>query len=123
MTESKASLKRLMKEAGLPIPKDASVDDLKHRLATWKNGKGFLIRLAFPSSRKANTPVSLLEQGVVYWLPNSLFAEMVLKSKIVYILDRCDNCPEGATFLDVPKDFNDRWGIGVDNGSNDISNS
>lgn len=123
MAESKASLKRRMKELGLPIPKDASVTDLKHRLETWKSGHGYLVRLALPPTRRPDTPVSLLELGVLYWLPNSVFAEMVVNSKLAYIVDRCESCPKGATFFDVPKDFNDKWGIGVDNGSDDISNS
>ena len=40
------------------------------------------------------------------------------ETRLVFIVGRILNAPKGATVLDVPKDFNDRWGIGVDNGSN-----
>lgn len=116
---NKAQLIKQLKSKDIPVPKGASVGELKHRLDTWEGGEGYLFRLAIPPSRKGmDNPAHLLEFGSVYWIPNSRFARLIAETRLVFIMGREYDVPKGATFLDVPKDFNDRWGIGVDNGSN-----
>ena len=44
---------------------------------------------------------------------------MIAESQLVYIIGRSTLIPEGSVVLDVPKDFNDRWGVGGTDGSND----
>jgi len=43
---------------------------------------------------------------------------MIAKTKLVFMMGRSEEAPVNSTILDVPKDFNDRWGIGVIDGSN-----
>ena len=38
-------------------------------------------------------------------------AHDIIQSKLVFVLGRTISIPTDATFLDVPKDYNDRWGI------------
>jgi len=117
---NKAQLVKQLKSKGIPVPKGATVDELKHRHDTWEGGKGYLFRLAIPASRKgADNPAHLLEFGSIYWVPNSRFARLIAETRLVFIMGRENEVPKGATLLDVPKDFNDRWGIGEDNGSDD----
>ena len=116
---NKAQLVKQLKAKDIPILKGASVAELQHRLDHWEGGKGFLFRLALPSARRgADNPTHLLEYGTTYWVPNSRYARIMAETRLVFIVGRILNAPKGATVLDVPKDFNDRWGIGVDNGSN-----
>lgn len=105
MSESKASLVRQLKQKGVPVPKGATVADLKHRATHWKGGNGFLFRLAIPNRKGPNHPVALLEQGKVYWVPNSEFARVIAESNMVFIMDTTPEPPATAVFLDVPKDF------------------
>ncbi len=114
----KTKLIKQLKDSGITIPKGATVSDLRHRLTYWESGKGYLLRLALPSSRKPDSPATLLQQGIVYWIPNSEFARMIAKTKLVFMMGRSEEAPVNSTILDVPKDFNDRWGIGVIDGSN-----
>ena len=113
----KTKLIKQLKDSGITIPKGASVAELKHRATYWESGKGYLMRLALPTTRKPDSPATLLQQGVVYWIPNSAFARMIAETRLVFIMGRSETAPINAITLDVPKDFNDRWGIGVVNGS------
>ena len=118
--ESKSALIKQLQDKDIPVPTKATLDELKHRLEHWKGGKGYLLRLALPSSRKGDGhPVAMLEFGNMYWIPNSRFAKIIVKSNLVYIVGMEYEPPASTVVLDVPKDFNDRWGIGVDNGSNE----
>tara|TARA_R110000737_G_scaffold133285_1_gene164861 strand:+ start:413 stop:721 length:309 start_codon:yes stop_codon:yes gene_type:complete len=102
------------------VPKGATIGELKHRVDNWEGGKGYLFRLAIPASRKgADNPAHLLEFGSIYWVPNSRFARLIAETRLVFIMGRELNAPKGAVLLDVPKDFNDRWGIGDSDGSNE----
>ena len=117
---NKAQIIKRLKAKNIPVPKGASIGELRHRLDNWEGGKGWLFRLAIPASRKGNdNPAHLLEFGSIYWVPNSRFARLIAETRLVFIMGRELNAPKSATLLDVPKDFNDRWGIGEDNGSND----
>jgi len=103
MSESKAALVRQLKERGLPVPKGAKVADLKHRLEHWKGGKGYLMRLALPVPK--GSIASVFEQGKLYWVPNSLYAEKLAKTRVVYIVGMELEPPATVTMLDVPIDF------------------
>ena len=107
---NKTTLIKELKEKGIPIPKGTKVADLEHRLAHWKSGKGYLFRLAVPSSRAANTPAEALPDGEIYWIPDSDYAKLIADTNMVFLLGRVEQPPLGVTIIDVPKDFNDRWG-------------
>lgn len=85
------------------MPKNAKVDDLKHRLKHWRSSEGYLMRLALPS--KKGTLAELLEPSKVYWIPDSEFAEALAKTQVIYIMGRENNPPATVTMLDVPNDF------------------
>ena len=117
---NKAQLIKRLKAKDVPVPKDGSMTELKHRLEHWDGGKGFLFRLAIPASRRgSDNPATMLEHGVLYWGPNSRFARMIAETQLVFIMGRQMDVPKSATVLDVPKDFNNRWGIGESNGSDE----
>jgi len=123
---SKAGLVSALKEVGIPIPKDSRMTSLRHRLRYWRPGKGWLMRLIHPPSRKPHTPATLLEVGTVYWMPNSRMASDIIKTKLVFVLGRETEPPNNATPLDVPEDYNKRWPLGWDgekNGGNNDTDS
>ncbi len=117
---NKTTLKKQLKAKGIPIPKDATVSELKHRLEYWLGGKGYMFRLAIPTARMPDEshPVKLLDFGNLYWIPNSKYAEMIALTKMVFIIGRSVDPPKGSIVLDVPKDFNDKWGVGATDGDN-----
>lgn len=106
---SKTSLVRELKKRGIPVPEGAKVADLEHRLEHWLSPKGWLLRLAKPSSRMPQNPVTLIDHREAIWLPDSRMARMIVDSKLVFVLDRCAEPPNDVPTLDVPKDFNTRW--------------
>ena len=113
---SKAALTKECREQGIPVPLNATVDILRHRIRYWRGGKGWLFRLARPQARKTNHPVNLLDEwDKVYWVPNSRMAKMVAESRLVVILGRTDEPPEDAIMLDVPEGFSKKWPIGDTN--------
>tara|TARA_R100001594_G_C3884085_1_gene226747 strand:+ start:207 stop:500 length:294 start_codon:yes stop_codon:yes gene_type:complete len=87
-----------LKDKGIPIPKDATVEQLQHRLDTWESGKGYLVR---PAKLPRKSPK--LDANMNYWIPNSNFARQMIKSQQVFLLTRC-NIPKRGDFelLDVP---------------------
>ena len=109
----KATLVKSLKNKGIPIPKGAKVSDLKHLDEHWLSPKGWLVRLAKPSSRKPNHQVTLLPEKNTYWLPDSDMARSIVESKLVFFMGRTNKIPSDATLLDVPKDYNDRWGVKI----------
>ena len=118
-TVPKATLVQQCREAGITLPETADKKVLEHRLKNWLPGKGWLFRLARPTTRRKGHPVQMLEDWTtVYWVPNSKMAEIIAKSNLVFILGRSLEPPRDATMLDVPKDFTERWQDGADNGSN-----
>lgn len=114
----KTNLLKRLKKRGITAPMGAKVTELRHMAEHWIDEQGYLFRLALPPSRKPGTPAALLDFGSIYWVPNSEFARMIAKSQLVFIMGRAEKAPEGSITLDVPKDFNDRWGVGDSNGSN-----
>ena len=114
----KTKLLKALKAKGITPTLNTKVADLRHMAEHWIDGQGYLFRLAIPPSRKPGNPANLLEFETLYWVPNSLFAEMIAKSQLVYIIGRSFLVPQNCIILDVPKDFNDRWGVGESNGSN-----
>lgn len=115
---TKATLIKKLKQKGITIPKNATVAELEHRLKYWHDGNGYMFRLALPASRAGEGhPVQLLESGTIYWIPNSEFAHIIANTKLVYLMGRTMNPPKECVVLDVPKDFNDKWGLGVTDGS------
>tara|TARA_R100001015_G_C4634282_1_gene200519 strand:+ start:5069 stop:5425 length:357 start_codon:yes stop_codon:yes gene_type:complete len=114
----KIKLLKTLKSRGIVAPKGAKVNDLKHMVEHWLSGSGFLLRLALPPSRKPDNPANLMQFDTLYWIPDSRFGRLIAESQLVLIMGRADQPPEGSVVLDVPKDFNDRWGVGVTDGSN-----
>ena len=112
----KSKLVVALKKKNIPLPEKQTVVELQHRHDNWISSKGWLVRLARPVSRKPNNPVILLESKNTYWLPDSIMAKEIVESKLVFVLGRVSVPPKDATFLDVPKDYNDRWGISVSAG-------
>ena len=47
-------------------------------------------------------PLSLFEKGKTYWVPNSHFAQDIIKSRLVFTVGRTPTPPADAVFLDVP---------------------
>ena len=118
LSQSKTQLIKTLRDRGIMPPKGAKVDDLKHMAKYWKGPQGFLFRLALPSSRREGSPAALLDFGTMYWVPDSDFAVMIAESNLVFIMGRITTPPKDVTILDVPKDFNDKWGVGESDGDN-----
>ncbi len=114
----KTKLLKQLKSKGITAPLGAKVAELRHMAEHWIDEQGWLFRLAIPPSRKPGNPANLLEFDTMYWVPNSKFAHLIAKSQLVMIMGRSSKVPEGSVTLDVPKDFNDRWGVGGTDDSN-----
>tara|TARA_R110000824_G_scaffold144873_2_gene313027 strand:+ start:4150 stop:4506 length:357 start_codon:yes stop_codon:yes gene_type:complete len=114
----KTQILKELKSKGINAPLGAKMADLRHMAKHWIDGQGYLFRLAIPPSRKPGNPAELLSFGSIYWVPNSEFARMIAMSQLVFIMGRSFHVPEGCITLDVPKDFNDRWGVSKSNGNN-----
>tara|TARA_R100000458_G_C8235331_1_gene215845 strand:- start:470 stop:796 length:327 start_codon:yes stop_codon:yes gene_type:complete len=104
MKRSKASLKNKLREAGIPIPKNATLDELIHREKHWMSGDGHIMR-RFRASRGVRDKANVLDKNTIYWVPNSEFAQNLLKTGIVFSMGRSKEPPADATFLDVPEDY------------------
>ena len=110
MSERARLVKKLNKK-GIEIPEGAKVADLRHRLEHWLSRNGWLVRLAKPSSRRPDSPLSLIPDSNTYWLPDSRMAKEIIETKLVFVLGRTPSPPKGTPVIDVPKDFNDRWPV------------
>jgi len=107
----RAKLVKQLNKKGIAVPKGAKVADLRHRSEHWLSRNGWLIRLAKPSSRKPDSPLSLIPDTNTYWLPDSRMAKEIIETKLVFVLGRTPAPPKGTPVIDVPKDFNDRWPV------------
>jgi hypothetical protein len=113
----KSELIKTLKDRGIPVPAKATTAQLRHRAEHWRSGEGFLLRLALPPSRRPGSAASLLESfDTVYWVPDSRMASLIIETKLVFIMGRCETPPEHAVVLDVPEDFSDRWPVGGTDG-------
>ena len=104
MKRTKASLTSELRKAGIPIPKDASINDLEHRKKHWIPGDGFILR-RFRATRGVREAAAILDKSKTYWVPNSDFAKNLLKTGIVFSLGRTPKPPTDAVFMDVPNDY------------------
>ena len=109
----KSKLVIALKKKNIPLPEKQTVAELQHRFDNWISEKGWLVRLGKPAFRKPDSPVALLETRNTYWLPDSQMAKDIIESKLVFVMGRSPIPPANATFLDVPKDYNDRWGMSI----------
>ena len=109
----KSKLVIALKKKNIPLPEKQTVAEFQHRHDNWISSKGWLVRLGKPAFRKPDSPVSLLETKNTYWLPDSQMAKDIIESKLVFDMGRTQFPSADATFLDVPKDYNDRWGMSI----------
>jgi len=107
----RTKLAKQLREKGIPVPKDGKVTDMRHRQKHWISGNGWLVRLVRPSSRRPNSPATLLPDRETYWLPDSRMAHDIVKTQLVVILGRCSTPPKNTATIAVPKDYNDRWPV------------
>jgi len=84
--ENKSKLVKELHDKGIPIPKNPTIDTLKNRLR-WLPGKGWVLRLFKPHPDPSH-PANLLEHGVLTYVPNSKFAEKIVKSQRVMVVGR-----------------------------------
>lgn len=107
----KSDLIKTLKDRGIPVPAKATVATLRHRAKHWRSGEGYLLRLALPTSRRPGSPAELLESfDTIYWVPDSRMAHLIAETNLVFIMGRAFDVPEHAVVIDVPEDFDERWG-------------
>ncbi len=118
--ETKASLVKKLKDAGISVPKGADIKDMEHRLKHYKSGYGYLVRPHKLQSRKyENHPMSLLtDKSGLYWLPPSEMADRIIKTKLIVVLQRTNEPSNDATIIDVPVDYMERFGDGSNSSTN-----
>jgi len=100
---SKASLTSELNALGIPIPEGALIADLNHRKKHWLPGDGWLVRMyrQHPALKRAG-----MLPGKMYWLPNSRWAEEMIKTKKLTVIRRMRDPPGKAIALDVPEGWN-----------------
>ena len=100
---SKAKVIKELKKKSISIPKDAKLADLEHMRDTWISCNGWLIRPIKPVARKPNNPVSQLEKNKIYWIPDSEYAQEIVKSQLVAVLGRAITPPKDAIVIEIPR--------------------
>jgi hypothetical protein len=95
---SKAALVKELREKGVPVPNKPTIENLTARLS-WLGGKGWIFR-RFKPHPDPNNPANLLEQGVLTYVPNSRFAESIVKSKRVMVVARTPMPWDGVAILE-----------------------
>ena len=101
-TASKAKLVKELRDKGIPIPDKPTIENLTSRLS-WLGGKGWILRRFKPHPDPSH-PVNLLEHGVITYVPNSKFAENIVKSQKVMIVARTHLPWDGVAILE-PQDI------------------
>ena len=100
--KSKSALVKELRDKGIPIPEKPTVENLTSRLS-WLGGKGWVLRRFKPHPDPSH-PANLLEHGVLTYVPNSLFAEKIVKSKRVMVVARTPLPWDGLAILE-PQDI------------------
>tara|TARA_R100001440_G_scaffold5671_1_gene12069 strand:+ start:242 stop:559 length:318 start_codon:yes stop_codon:yes gene_type:complete len=95
---NKAALVKELRDKDIPIPDKPTIENLTSRLS-WLPGKGWILRRFKPHPEPLH-PANLLEHGVMTYVPNSSFAEKIVKSQRVMIVGRVSLPPEGMPILD-----------------------
>ena len=112
---SKAKLAAELKEKGISIPEDATVADMKHRLAHYKPGMGYMVRIHRNAGKRyADHPLSLLTapRKALYWLPASEMTDRIIATKRVVVVGRADKPTIKMVVIEVPSDYEKRFGNG-----------
>lgn len=99
---NKAALVKQLRDKGVPVPEKPTIENLTARLS-WLGGKGWVLRRFKPHPDETH-PVNLLEQGVLTYVPNSTFAEKIVKSKRVMVVARTPMPWDGVAILE-PQDI------------------
>ena len=100
---SKAKVVKELKKKSISIPKNAKLEDLEHMRDTWISCNGWIVRPIKPTARKPNNPVSQLEKNKIYWIPDSKYAQEIVKSQLVAVLGRARSPPKDAIVLKIPR--------------------
>ena len=95
---NKAALVKELRDKDIPIPDKPTVENLTARLS-WLGGKGWILR-RFKPHPDPNHPANLLEHGVMTYVPNSTFAEKIVKSGRVMIVARTPLPWDGVPILE-----------------------
>ena len=101
---SKAKLVKELRDKGIPIPDKPTIENLTSRLS-WLGGKGWIVRLFKPHPEPSH-PANLLEQGIMTYIPNSEFAEKIVKSQKVMVVARTHLPWDGVPILE-PQDISE----------------
>ena len=100
---TRANLTKKLRAKAIPIPSDATLDELQHRLDHWLPGPGYTFRLIrYPRSKQREQIVANLIKKQTYWVPNSHYAQNLLNSGIVFVMSRSEKPPTDAKVLNVP---------------------
>jgi hypothetical protein len=100
---SKAKVVKELRDKNIGIPKGATLTELEHIRDNWISCNGWLIRPIKPTARKPNNPVSKLEKNKTYWIPDSKYAQEIVKSQLVAVLGRARTPPKEAIVVEIPK--------------------
>ena len=110
---SKAKVVKELKAKSISIPKDATLTELEYMRDNWISCNGWLIRPIKPTARKPNNPVSKLEKNKTYWIPDSKYAQEIVKSQLVAVLGRAKTPPKDVIVVEIPKGDEDGGNIGT----------
>ena len=118
---SKAKLAAELRDKGISIPEDATVADMKHRLKHYKPGMGYMMRIHRNAGKRyADHPLSLLTapRKALYWLPASEMTDRIIATKRVVVVGRVAKPSDTMVVIDVPSDYEKRFGNGGDGSAN-----
>jgi hypothetical protein len=111
---TKAAMASALKDKGIPLPESGEAADMEHRLRYWKEGEmGYMIRIHRNAGKKyADHPLSLLNapRKALYWLPASEMTDRILATRRVVVVGRVAKPSSNMVVIDVPSDYEQRFG-------------
>lgn len=111
---TKAAMASALKDKGIPLPESGEAADMEHRLRYWKeNELGYMVRIHRNAGGKyADHPLSLLNapRKALYWLPASEMTDRILATRRVVVVGRVAKPSTNMIVIDVPSDYEQRFG-------------
>ena len=103
----KAKLIKECRDLGYTFSAKATIAELQSIIDN-NSSEGFVVRLLKPSTRFSDHPVTHLEMGETYWLPNNTVTKKIIDSHIVLILKTCylSECPNNVQVMDITEGLN-----------------
>ena len=101
--KSKAQVAKALKNKGIPLPDEDSLDAMLHRLNTWDSPNGFLLRRMKTARYNNHNLPEFIDIGAVIWMPDSEYTKNIIRSGVMWPMGRT-TYKSAYTLVDIPMD-------------------